>query len=157
MQPINKIMVAVDFSEYSKPTLKFAAHLANIHNAALVVVNVLNKRDLDALQTIELEGIGVSAEKFIVKQKADRDAATDQLLKEAGCLDLQLTKIFRIGVPWFELLEAVKEQQADLMVIGTKGKTSIPNTLFGSTAEKVFRRCSVPVLFVRGTDHDSIA
>ncbi|MFH0789557.1 MAG: universal stress protein [Pseudomonadota bacterium] len=156
MQPINKIMVAVDFSDYSKPTLKFAANLANIHKAALVVVNVLNKRDLDALQTIELEGIGVSAEKFIVKQKADREAATDQLLKEAGCLDLQLTKIFRIGVPWFELLEAAKEQQVDLMVIGTKGKTSIPNTLFGSTAEKVFRRCSVPVLFVRGTDHDSI-
>lgn len=149
-------MVAIDFSDYSKPTLKFAANLANIHKAALVVVNVLNKRDLDAFQTIELEGIGVSAEKFIVKQKADREAATDQLLKEAGCLDLQLTKIFRIGVPWFELLEAAKEQQVDLMVIGTKGKTSIPNTLFGSTAEKVFRRCSVPVLFVRGTDHDSI-
>jgi nucleotide-binding universal stress UspA family protein len=152
MQPIKKIMVAVDFSEYSKPTLTFAAHLANIHNAALVVVNVLNKRDLDALQTIELEGAGVSAERFIARQKVECEAATDQLCQDAGCLDLPLIKIIRIGVPWFELLEAVKEQQADLMVIGTKGKTSIPNTLFGSTAEKVFRRCSVPVLFVRGTD-----
>jgi len=155
MQPIKKIMVAVDFSEYSKPILKFAAHLSNVHNAALVVVNVLNQRDLDAVQKIELEGVGISAEKFIVRQKNHREAATDQLLQEVGCLDPKTIKILRIGVPWFELLEAAKEQQVDLVVIGTKGKNSIPNTLFGSTAEKVFRRCSVPVLFVRGTDHET--
>ncbi|MBA4392410.1 MAG: universal stress protein [Desulfobacca sp.] len=155
MQPIKKIMVAVDFSEYSKPTLKFATHLATIHNAALVVVNVLNQRDLDAVQKIELEGVGISAEKFIVRQKSHREAATDQLLQEVGCLDPKTIKILRIGVPWFELLAAAKEQQVDLVVIGTKGKNSIPNTLFGSTAEKVFRRCSVPVLFVRGTEHET--
>jgi nucleotide-binding universal stress UspA family protein len=153
MQPIKKIMVAVDFSDYSRPTLTFAANLANIHNAALVVVNVLNQRDLDALQKIELEGVGISAEKFIARQEVDRAVATDQLCKEVGCLDPQPIKLFRIGVPWFELLAAAKEQQVDLVVIGTKGKSSIPNTLFGSTAEKVFRRCPVPVLFVRGTDH----
>jgi nucleotide-binding universal stress UspA family protein len=152
MQPIKKIMVAVDFSDYTKPTLKYGAHLAKLHNAFLVVVNILNKRDLDAVQRIELEGIGISAEKFIAKQKSERETATDQLLQEIGCKNPPVTKIFRIGVPWFELLETAKEQGVDLVVIGTKGNDSIPNTLFGSTAEKVFRRCPVPVLFVRGVD-----
>jgi nucleotide-binding universal stress UspA family protein len=152
MEQIKRIMVAVDFSEYSRPTLKYAAYLAKLHKAVIVIVNILNKRDLDAVQRIELEGIGISAEKFIARQKSDREMAADQLLKEIGCNNPPVEKIFRIGVPWFELLEVAKEQKVDLVVIGTKGNDNIPNSLFGSTAEKVFRRCPVPVLFVRGTD-----
>lgn len=156
MQPIKKIMVAIDFSEYSKPTLMYAAFLAKALNAALVVVNVINQRDVDVIHRVEVEGIGMTAEHYIDLQKIDRLATTDQLLKEAGCLDLKPKKIFRVGTPWVEVLEVVKEQRVDLVVIGTKGRSNITNTLFGSTAEKVYRRCGVPVLSVRGKEHEDI-
>ena len=157
MGPINKIMAAVDFSDYSKATLKYAALLASSVNATLVVANVLNQRDVEAIRRVEVEGVGVTVEKYIAKQKQDREAETDQLLKESSCQELKVVRVFRVGVPWVELVEIVKDQGVDLVVMGTKGRTNIPNTLFGSTAEKVFRRCPVPILSVRGKEHETIA
>jgi nucleotide-binding universal stress UspA family protein len=157
MGPIKKIMAAVDFSDYSKATLKYAALLASSVNATLVVANVLNQRDVEAIRKVEAEGVGVTVEKFIARQKQDREAVTDQLLKESSCQELRVVRVFRVGIPWVELLEIVKDQEVDLVVMGTKGRTNIANTLFGSTAEKVFRRCPVPILSVRGKEHETIA
>ena len=157
MGPINKIMAAVDFSDFSRATLKYAALLASSVNATLVVANVLNQRDVEAIRRVEVEGVGVTVEKYIAKQKQDREAETDQLLKESSCQELKVVRVFRVGVPWMELLEIVKDQGVDLVVMGTKGRTNIANTLFGSTAEKVFRRCPVPILSVRGKEHETIA
>ena len=155
MGPITKIMAAVDFSDYSKATLNYAAFLASNLNASLVVVNVINQRDVDAISKVE--SVGITKEKFISDQKQDRAAKNDQLLKETGCQTMKVVQVFRVGVPWVELLEVVKDQGVDLVVMGTKGRTNIANTLFGSTAEKVFRRCPVPILSVRGKEHETIA
>ncbi len=156
MEPIKKILVAVDFSEYSKPTLSYAGHLAHTLHADLVIVNVINQRDVEAIRKVEAEGVGASVEKYIALQKADREASTDQLLLETGCQGLNIIRVFRIGVPWVELLEAIKKEHADLVIMGTKGRTNISNTLLGSTAEKIFRRCPIPVLSVRSKEHEAI-
>jgi nucleotide-binding universal stress UspA family protein len=157
MGTINKIMAAVDFSEYSKATLKFAAFLASSVQVPLVVANVINHRDVEAIRAVEDEDLGLSVETFIAQQQQEREAMIDQLLQETGCQDLKVIRIFRVGVPWVELLEIVKDQGVDLVVMGTKGRTNMANTLFGSIAENVFRRCPVPILSVRGKEHETIA
>ena len=70
MGPINTIMAAVDFSEYSRATLKYAAFLAGSLKAALLVGNVINRRDVEAIRAVEDESLGLSAEKFVSGQQA---------------------------------------------------------------------------------------
>jgi nucleotide-binding universal stress UspA family protein len=53
------------------------------------------------------------------------------------------------GVPFVEIIKTAKEKNADLIVIGTHGRTGIDHMLFGSTAEKVVRKSYCPVLTVR--------
>jgi nucleotide-binding universal stress UspA family protein len=53
------------------------------------------------------------------------------------------------GVPFVEIIKTAKSKNADMIVIGTHGRTGIDHMLFGSTAEKVVRKSPCPVLTVR--------
>jgi nucleotide-binding universal stress UspA family protein len=61
----------------------------------------------------------------------------------------RVRKVFRIGIPCEEILDVARTEKADLLVIGSKGKSNIAGLLFGSTAERILRNSRVPVLTVR--------
>jgi len=56
---------------------------------------------------------------------------------------------FASGIPYREIIRTAREAKADLIVIGTHGRTGVEHVLFGSTAEKVVRMGPCPVLTVR--------
>jgi len=55
--------------------------------------------------------------------------------------------------PHAEILNVAKDQGADLIVLGTHGRTGVPHLLFGSVAERVARQAPCPVLTVRNPGH----
>jgi nucleotide-binding universal stress UspA family protein len=55
----------------------------------------------------------------------------------------------REGLPVDEILRAAKEASADLIVLGTHGRTGLPHVVLGSVAERVVRAAPCPVLTVR--------
>jgi universal stress protein A len=55
----------------------------------------------------------------------------------------------RFGKPWRELLDAARDAQADLLVLGVRGRGAVDIAFFGSTTNQVVRRAPCPVLTVR--------
>ena len=156
MKNIRKIMVGCDLSDYSVETLAYAATLTEKCKAEMIIVNVINKKEIDTILKVAEEQFDRHIEKYVEKSaedyarrvKEERTLLMDKLIDEIGCPHLSIRKLFKVGVPFQELINAIKEEGADLMVMGQKGHSDLSDVLFGSNAEKVFRRCPVPLLSV---------
>ena len=157
MLTLNKIMAGCDFSEYSKKTLEYAACLAEKCQAELIIVNIINQRDVDVIlaisdkqfdRTVE-KNIEKLADDYVKRETEKRIRQIEKLVEEISCTHLSVKKVVRVGVPFPELTRAIEDEQADLMVVGPKGRGNLAGVLFGSNAEKLFRHCPVPLLSVR--------
>ena len=145
---IKKILVPLAFSKYSQGILEFAADLAAAVGAELFVVNVINQRNLEAVDKITSFGYKVDVEHYLETIKKERQ---EELEKMMGALTLPNEKVsyfFCVGDPANELLKLVVEEGVEMVVMGVKA-TDISHIFTGSVAEKMFRKCPVTVVSYR--------
>lgn len=149
MQTIQKIMVAVDQSEYSLPSVQYARDLAMALDARLILANVLNERDLETIRnTMALYNKDLWKELW-EEHLDEHRKFLDALAQESGIEDILDNKIVRTGIPFRELLAVIDEEKPDLLVMGTKGRSNLADTIVGSCAQKMYRRSPIPVLSLR--------
>lgn len=148
MKIIKRIVGCVDFSVYSPDILEYAAVVAERTSAEIVVVHVINKRLIESLKNElhESEYSSISLEKFTDDERRKRSLLLDDLISQWVPNKIATKTIIRIGVPFEEILKVVDEEEADLLVISSKGRTNFQDYMFGTTAEKIFRHSLVPVL-----------
>jgi nucleotide-binding universal stress UspA family protein len=149
MSNIKKIMVAVDFSEFTNKITNHAVQLAEDLSAELIFVNVINQRDIDMVNQITLHTDKISIKDYINRLIDDRKGLMQRLLKETSCKQIPHRFLIKKGVPFAELVKTAREENVDMVVMGTKGRSNIAGILFGSQAEKMFRHCPVPLLSIR--------
>lgn len=141
---MKKIIVPVDFSEYSENALKTASFLAKKQDAEIIVVHML---ELSNALINQSENFSQQQAVFYLKLAEKR--FTDFLDKDY-LKDIKVRPIVKHYKIFSELNELAKEEKADLIVMGSHGVTGLKEMFVGSNTEKVVRNSSVPVLVTKG-------
>lgn len=149
MKPVHRILVAIDFSQYSRAILDYAVRLASPLQADLVIVNVINQRDIDIVNKLSDSFTAMAPQEYIDQARQERLHAIDAMMGDLHLDPSRYRKIVKTGTPFVELIQAIHETESDLVVMGSKGRGNIAGVVFGSTAEKLFRRSPVPLLSLR--------
>ena len=149
MSLYERIMVAVDFSSYSQTAVNHGVKLARPLGAALMLVNVINQRDVSTIERVLYNQSEFSLDDYIARQHEERTRSMQVLLDKAGGSDLPVEMIVVVGVPYMGLLEQIDEKRADLLIMSTKGRGNLADAVLGSCAQKMYRRCPVPLLSLR--------
>jgi nucleotide-binding universal stress UspA family protein len=138
-----RIVCAIDFSECSRHALTYAMSIAQEADAHLTVVHVLELPPDDVLARSRglHEYVEIAGGEARVRL---REAVPDSV--RAYCT---VDTVLATGKPYREILRIAGEQQADLVVIGSRGRGAIDRLLFGSTAQHLVRQATCPVLTLR--------
>jgi len=146
---IRKILVPVTFSEFSEELIEYAVDVARPLSAEVVFMNVIDQRDIQAVQTITSFGYEVDETHYIQEVEKQRIGILEERLNRINYPDEKMRVVFKKGRPAAVLLKFAIDEKVDLIIMDVKGKSEIVHALSGSVAEKMFRYSPVPVLSYR--------
>jgi nucleotide-binding universal stress UspA family protein len=136
---IDTVVVATDGSESVTRAIRVALDLAERFDAAV-----------HALYVVDTGEVASSPEKLRDELRTALESQADEALDAVrDHADREVVTAVREGHPAAEITEYAREQDADVVATGTRGRHGENRFLIGSVAERVVRTCPVPVLTVR--------
>ena len=130
---LQKILFGVDFSTYSERALLYALSLAEEYKAELTLLHVMEDFPLHKDLT------AVTSE--VVRQ-------LEGLLPPSARKSNLLKPRLRVGKPYEEIIRSAREADADLIILGVRGRNALDLAIFGSTTYRVIQKGSCPILTV---------
>lgn len=149
---LRRILVPIDFSDYSKNALKYAIPFAQQFKASIDLIYVVEPTIYPADFSFGQVGFPNVEEELRIH---GNDELENLMKKEIG-KKVVASKVVRTGKPFYEINQYAKEEDIDLIIIATHGHSGVEHMLFGSTAEKVVRKAPCPVLVVRTGEHEFV-
>lgn len=146
------VLVPVDFSDCSDSVVRHAADLAGPHGAALVLLHAIALPvglEVGA-KTVDARGLSVPVMTQLRDEASIRMAPLLELVREQG---VAVRARIVNGPPAARALEEAERLPADLIVLGSHGRTGVRRLILGSVSEEVVRHANVPVVTVRSRHH----
>jgi universal stress protein A len=147
MKRFRRILHATDFSTASKRAFEIAVEFAKQNKAELLLVHVLVPHviyppdaDADPAFYLELERT----------TRRQAQSSLDALVGQVKRRKVKVTGLLLRGTAHDQIVRSAKNRRADMVVIGTHGRTGISKLLMGSVAGRVISEATCPVLTVRG-------
>jgi nucleotide-binding universal stress UspA family protein len=146
MKPrIRMILVPTDFSDLSVEAIRYAMSLSEMYGADLHLIHVVDDAPVLAFHTMEMTS------DYVIE---DTTRTAEQHLQEfARSHDIHgrqgVTLAMRRGNPHDEITRYAADEQADMIVMATHGRTGLAHVLLGSVAEKVVQHADIPVLTIK--------
>jgi nucleotide-binding universal stress UspA family protein len=137
-----KILIPIDFSDYSREALQQGVQWAKDWNAELLLLHVVDLRDLYAFDLLSMEG-KPSLEGELEKQAEERLKGWSKNLPISHQIRVTL------GSPVDGITETAKKEGIDLILMATHGHTGLKHLVIGSVAEQVVRYSSCSVMTLR--------
>ena len=141
----NKILVPLDFSDYTDEIMQVAVQLAKKFGSTLHVLHVIPNMDYFTPYESFLPAESLVNIQRDVEREVEKDM--EAIAKKIG--DVPVIRAVRTGVAFVEITDYVRAENIDLVVMGTHGRGGLEHILLGSVAEKVVRKSRCPVLTIR--------
>jgi nucleotide-binding universal stress UspA family protein len=129
----NRIMVPTDGSKCSLKAEDVAITIAQKFNGKLVAVHIIDEQLIYPFEILEEEG----------------NKILDSVAEKGRRQDVEVEQVLIVGNPTHDMAKIVEKTRADLLVIGSHGKTGLTKILMGSVAESALKSVKIPVLMVR--------
>ena len=143
----HSILCPVDFSDLSSHALRHAAVLAGCDASTLVAVHATWFEAPPYFTQARIDDLRRQYSDALEEASGSLDSFVDSALNGAGVPHVETSVVE--GMPADVVRELTRTIQADLVVMGTHGRTGINRWMLGSVAERVLRESPIPVLTVR--------
>jgi nucleotide-binding universal stress UspA family protein len=141
---VRRILVPIDFSAHADPVLDWAIHLAEEHESTILLLHAYHL----PVEFQQLEGAYLPQE-FWASVKAEAEQNLERYAQRIRAAGVPVEVLAREGYPATVIEDEAAVQRADMIVIGTRGRSGLKHLLLGSIAERVVQKAPCPVLTVR--------
>ena len=155
MRRLNKILVPVDYSDCSRVAMEYALFLAERFDAGIEVLHVVETPPDGQEHTVVRPDTGKEQLlSELLMQQAEK-AGTEFLAPFVRDAKVPIERTLLKGQPGKVVVEAAADREADLIVMGTHGRSGFQRLIMGSVTERVLRSARRPVVVVRHPDDES--
>jgi len=149
---LRKILVPIDFSDYSKKALHYAIPFARQFRATVYLLYVVEPTIYPA--DFSFGQIGMPNVENELRTKGEQELR--ELISNEIKGAVPAEAFVKVGLPFVEVVSFAKDEKIELIIVATHGHTGVEHVLFGSTAEKIVRKAPCPVLVVRSDERDFV-